>query len=474
MVLAEFPADRTAPLELAEPGASFRGVAWLAGADRSGADLGGPVWPDDVLRVLRAAEIQAPLWWVTRGAVAVGRAEPAPDPRQAALWGAGRAAAVDDPAAWGGLADLPGELDQRTADRFRAVLSSYRAGRPGQAGEDTVERGRGRGAGSRRLRAAAGAPGRRSPAPDAVGGWHPSGTVLVAGTLTAVSGQLLRWLARHGAGQLVLAGPGEPDPALLDTVRRELAETATELTVMPCDLAESAATTALLDRFRPASVFLAGGEPQPGDEPGDFLAALAADVDGLQAALAGRPLEAFVMFASVAGTLGMSGQAAAAGAGAYLDAVARGRQAAGDRALTVFWGAWDGVVADGLAGHLRNSGLPAVDAQRALDTLPAMIATGEPAVTVAEVSWDRFAAATAQQRPTRLFDELLAARRAPARPGHLGTGHGRHRHDQHRGRAGNPSGGGPPGRAAEPGPHPGGGGARTPGQLGHHRRAAVP
>ena len=90
----------------------------------------------------------------------------------------------------------------------------------------------------------------------------------------------------------------------------------------------------------------------------------------------------------------------------------------------MFWGAWDGVVADGLAAHLRNSGLPAVDAGRALDILPGIIAAGEPAVTVAEVSWDRFAAATARQRPTRLFDELLAARRrrpvpatsAPARP----------------------------------------------------------
>ena len=400
VVLAEFPADRTAPPGLAEPGASFRGVAWLAGADRNGR-----VWPDDVLRVLRAAEIQAPLWWVTRGAVAASRAEPAPDPRQAALWGAGRAAAVDDPAAWGGLADLPGELDQRTADRFRAALA-------GAADENEVAVRPAAIFGRRLVRLTAGA---------AAGGWHPSGTVLVAGTLTAVSGQLLRWLARQGAGQVVLAGPGEPEQALLDVVRRDLAETATELTVVPCDLADSAITAAFLDRFQPAAVFLAGGEPRPGDEPGAFLATLAADVDGLQAALAGRPLEAFVMFASVAGTWGISGQAAAAGAGAYLDAVARGRQAAGERALTVFWGAWDGVVADGLAAHLRNSGLPAVDAGQALDILPGIIAAGEPAVTVAEVSWDRFAAATARQRPTRLFDELLAARRAPARPGHLGT-----------------------------------------------------
>jgi len=171
--------------QLAGLDAAVAGVVWLAGA-------GLDPWPDDLLRALRDAGVEAPLWCVTRGAVSVGPADALPDPGQAALWGAGRVAALDHPAAWGGLADLPDVLDGRAAGRFRAVL----CGLAGPDGEDQVAV-RASGIFGRRLV--------RVP-PGPADSWRPSGAVLVAGALTEIAGQLARWLARQGASHVVLAG----------------------------------------------------------------------------------------------------------------------------------------------------------------------------------------------------------------------------------------------------------------------------
>ena len=49
----------------------------------------------------------APLWVLTRGAVAAGAGEVPVSPAQAQVWGLGRVAALEHPDRWGGLVDLP-------------------------------------------------------------------------------------------------------------------------------------------------------------------------------------------------------------------------------------------------------------------------------------------------------------------------------------------------------------------------------
>ena len=66
------------------------------------------------------AEVDVPVWCLTRRAVAVTPAERIDGP--AALWGFGRVAALHDPVRWGGLVDVPADLDSRTTARLRAVL----------------------------------------------------------------------------------------------------------------------------------------------------------------------------------------------------------------------------------------------------------------------------------------------------------------------------------------------------------------
>ena len=58
-----------------------------------------------LFRAAIAAELRSPIWVVTRGAQRVTDADTvAPD--QSCLWGFGRAAALELPHVWGGLADL--------------------------------------------------------------------------------------------------------------------------------------------------------------------------------------------------------------------------------------------------------------------------------------------------------------------------------------------------------------------------------
>ncbi|MBI0384184.1 hypothetical protein JBE27_50000, partial [Streptomyces albiflaviniger] len=73
-----------------------------------------------LIQGLEAAGLFAPLWCVTQGAVSVGDHDPLTGPAQALVWGLGRVAAQELATRWGGLVDLPQELDERTTARLCA------------------------------------------------------------------------------------------------------------------------------------------------------------------------------------------------------------------------------------------------------------------------------------------------------------------------------------------------------------------
>jgi acyl transferase domain-containing protein len=98
------------------------GVVLVTGAeDRVSAELRTVV---TLLRALDDAGADAPLWVVTRGAVAVGASDRAGDPVQAAVWGLGRVAALEYPQRWGGLIDLPERIDARAGTRLVGILAA--------------------------------------------------------------------------------------------------------------------------------------------------------------------------------------------------------------------------------------------------------------------------------------------------------------------------------------------------------------
>ncbi|NUV65307.1 beta-ketoacyl reductase, partial [Streptomyces sp. CAI-85] len=126
-------------------------------------------------------------------------------------------------------------------------------------------------------------------------------------------------------------------------------------------------------------------------------------------------LEAFVLFSSLAGTVGGAGQANYAAANACLDGLAALRRAQGLSATSVAWGRWAG---DGLAaGEARESwahrgGVAPMEPGDALKVLESVLGRGEEQVVVADVDWERFAPRLATARSAPLVAEIPEARRA--------------------------------------------------------------
>ena len=149
-----------------------------------------------LVQALGDAGVGAPLWTLTRGAVAVTPGERLASPAQSQLWGLGRVAGLEHPDRWGGLIDVPPVLDERAAVRLCGVLAG--------SGEDQVAI-RAAGVLARRLVRAA-QPGTREK-------WVPGGSVLVTGGTGSIGARVARWLAGRGAPRIVLAGrSGRPRP----------------------------------------------------------------------------------------------------------------------------------------------------------------------------------------------------------------------------------------------------------------------
>ncbi|WP_443098170.1 beta-ketoacyl reductase [Actinoalloteichus sp. AHMU CJ021] len=358
-----------------------------------------------LLRALDLAAVDAPLWCVTRDAVAAQRTDTVSRPDQAQVWGIGRVAALEYPRRWGGLVDLPGSLDERAANRLTGVLAAERR-------EDQVAIRSGGVFACRLVTAPLG-----TDAP----GWTPRGTVLITDGPSRFGVQLARWAVARGAEHVLLArDPAEPDGAELE---RELTRDGGRVTVLPCDLADRRAVADLLavataDPERPltavvhtadhnARIPLALLDPIRYDELISSQVGGAVNLDEL---LGDRQLDAFVLFSSVAAVWGGAEQAAYAAANAVVDSLAERRRRRGLAATSVAWGPWAGT--SELEDQLRRFGLIALDPESAVAALSRAVADGEPRVVVADVDWKRFAPAFTSSRPSPLLGDLEAVRSA--------------------------------------------------------------
>ncbi|NEC93527.1 KR domain-containing protein, partial [Streptomyces sp. SID12501] len=122
-----------------------------------------------------------------------GPADPPRHPEQAQLWGLGRVVGAEYPQRWGGLVDLPDTLDERALDLLTALLAA-------PDGEDEVAV-RATGTLARRLVRAD--TNTTAPASEYVLA-RPHGTVLITGGTCTLGAHVARWLARSGAGHLLL------------------------------------------------------------------------------------------------------------------------------------------------------------------------------------------------------------------------------------------------------------------------------
>ncbi|MFI1304137.1 type I polyketide synthase [Streptomyces sioyaensis] len=415
-----------------------------------------------LLQALGDAGIEAPLWCVTRGAVAVGATaeaatcastsaspggpaceDDAPaNPDQAGIWGLGRVAALEHPERWGGLIDLPGQaggqvaadgqtaaVGQTTADDQAVALLARILAAGGDEDQLAV---RGATLFGRRLvpAPAAGKPPRRS--------WRPRGTVLVTGGTGALGAHIARWLAANGAEHLVLTGRRGADVPGVATLCSELRDQGVQVTVAGCDIADRQAVADLVRKIEQdhgpvRAVVHAAGVSALGSlaaaGPADLAAALAGKVAGadhLSSALDPAQLDAVVYFSSISGTWGVADHGAYAAANALLDARAERGRADGLPVLSVAWGPWagGGMIADSIHEVLRRRGVPVIDPDTALTALQQALDHDETSIAVADVDWRRFNSVFTSVRPSRLLTEIpqLAADEDGDGPGADGSG----------------------------------------------------
>ncbi|WP_455768692.1 type I polyketide synthase [Kitasatospora purpeofusca] len=376
-----------------------------------------------LVQALGDLALEAPLWCATTGAVSTGPDDPVTHPRQALVWGTGLVAALELSARWGGLVDLPPDLDARARTRLAAVLTATGPGTDGAGREDQLAL-RPTGLLARRLR--------RAPRNDGpTKHWKPRGTVLLTGGTGAVGPHLARWLARSGATHLVLPGRRGPQAPGAAELAAELAALGVRLTLPVCDLADRQAVAGLLTGLETAGdpvtavvhaaafVALAPLDGTPMSAFEQIVAAKAAGAEHLDALL-DRELDAFVLFSSIAGVWGSGDHGAYAAANAYLDALAQHRRARGLTATTVDWGIWqaENPWQDRIAGadadlfKLEQHGLPRIAPDLAVQALRQALDDDETVLAVADVDWERFAAVFTSTRPSPLLTGIPEARRA--------------------------------------------------------------
>ncbi|MEU9823442.1 type I polyketide synthase [Pseudonocardia alni] len=363
-----------------------------------------------LVQALGDAGITAPLWCLTRGAVGTAPGDAVTDPEQGTLWGLGRVVALEHPDRWGGLIDLPGTPDPRTAARVAGLVT-------GNGTEDQLAV-RPHGVLARRL-------GHAAPAAPRPGqGGCDRGTVLVTGGTGGIGGRTAVWAAGRGAEHLLLTSRRGEDAPGAAALRTELEALGARVTIAACDAADRDALAALLDGL-PADLPLTAVVHSAGVADGD---APVADltVDRLDALLRskltaarnlheltrGAELDAFVLYSSGAAVWGSGGQPGYAAANAYLDALAAHRRGLGLPATSVAWGTFGevGMATDPqVHERLHRQGVPAMDPADALAALELALGEGDTAVAVTRMDWEVFAPSFTALRPSPLLGTVPEA-----------------------------------------------------------------
>jgi acyl transferase domain-containing protein/D-arabinose 1-dehydrogenase-like Zn-dependent alcohol dehydrogenase/acyl carrier protein len=180
----------------------------------------------------------------------------------------------------------------------------------------------------------------------------PDATVLISGGTGGLGGLVARRLVEHHrARRLLLLSRGGPEAEGAGELRADLEELGAAVRIEACDVSDRAALEVLLATIDPehplGAVIHTAGALADGMvesmEPAQLERVFAAKLDGawhLHELTKDLDLSAFVLFSSLAATIGTPGQGNYAAANAFLDALAAHRRAKGLAASAMAWGVW--------------------------------------------------------------------------------------------------------------------------------------
>lgn len=351
-----------------------------------------------LFRAAVAAELRSPIWIVTRGAQRVTDTDTVA-PHQSCLWGFGRAASLELPHVWGGLADLS-EGGDNAADEWSALIDRIAASH-GSAVRDDQLALRDRAVYMPRL-------ARRSAPPSGVPLQLRDGaTYLVTGGLGAIGLEIAGYLAANGARNLVLTSRRAPSDAAQQRIDALCEQHGCTIRAVAGDVADAHDVARLLASVQAELPPLAGIVHAAGEIGTTPLSALQdAEVDRvfagkvwgawhLSEAAVDLKLDFFISTSSIASVWGGFGQTAYGAANAFLDGLAWRLREQGILGVSVNFGPWSAGMADAESrARLDRRGVQTLSPADALaglaDAVAAASAQGPAQGVVARIDWARF------------------------------------------------------------------------------------
>ncbi len=257
--------------------------------------------------------------------------------------------------------------------------------------------------------------------------WDREATVLVTGGTGGLAAHLARHLVAQGQRHVLLVSRRGDAAVGAGELRAELGDA---VSFAACDVSDFEAVRKLVSGVRLTAVVHAAGvlddgvlESMTSERLGTVLAPKADAAWNLHRATEGRPLAAFVLYSSIAGILGGSGQSNYAAANTFLDALAAYRRQQGLPTTSIAWGPWaaSGMTSTLSAADRRRAAAGAasmIDPEQGMALFDAAVATIEPLLVA-------LPAGTARAQgpvPSVLRALVPAPRRSAAAAGAAATG----------------------------------------------------